>query len=432
MRSPSIDSDFFHLNRKRLAEKLNSGSIAFIYANYQMPRNGDQYYPYRQNSDFFYLTGIEQEKSVLMLAPDAKKNELKEILFILSSNKAMETWEGHKLNPEEASNISGIKNIKYISDFDLVTHPQIIESEYIYFNVPELPKFDPEIKSRDQIHLKCFQDKYPLHKFERLSPLLQELRLIKSAVEIDLIKKSVALTKNAFLQTLKVIKPGIKEYEIEATIGYEFINQGAAGHAYAPIVASGKNACILHYTKNNCICKDNDLVLMDFGAEYANYSADLSRTVPVNGKYSKRQKELYEATLRIFRFARQCIKAGTTINKYHEEVCKMWEQEHIKLGLYRSSDVKKHSGENPLWYKYFMHGTSHFMGLDVHDSGTRDTELKPGMVLTCEPGIYIEEEGIGIRIENDILITDTGNIDLMDDIPIEAEEIEDLMTEYSK
>lgn len=427
MRYNSIDKKFFLANRKRLSKKLKPGSIALLFANYQMPRNGDQYHSYRQNSDFFYLTGIEQEKSILLLTPDAATNELKEVLFILRSNKLLEIWEGHKHTIEEASEISGISYIKLIDDFEDVLHSLTGDAKHIYLNVPEPPKFNPEIASRDADYANKLKEKYPLHSFERMAPIMQELRLTKSETEIGLIKEAINITDHAFRNVLSGVKPGMKEYEIEAIIGYEFIRHGAAGHAYAPIVASGKNACVLHYTENDNQINKEDLILMDFGAEYANYAADLSRTIPADGKFSKRQRGLYDANLRVFKYARSLMVPGATINSFHKKVCEMWQEEHIKLGLYTKDQTKKPKKENELWFEYYMHGTSHFMGLDVHDPGSKEIVFKPGMILTCEPGIYIAKEGIGIRIENDILITKEGNIDLMQNIPIDPEEIESLM-----
>ena len=427
MRYLPIDNRFFSENRKNLAKKLKPGSIALVFANYQMPRNGDQYFTYRQHSDFFYLTGIEQEKSILILAPDAPTGDQKEILFILKSDKKLETWEGHKLTQEEAKDISGIKTIKFLDEFELILNGLTTSSENLYFNLHELVKFIPEVKLRDEVFAAQIKEKYPLHRFERLAPLLMELRLKKSKTELDCLKKAIAITRQAFLEVLQRVKPNIKEYEIEALMTRVFIENGASGHAYPPIVAGGKNACVLHYVENKDTLKEGELLLMDFGAEYANYAADLSRTLPVNGKFTKRQRELYNATLRVMNFAKSIIKPGVTINGFHKEVCKAWEEEHIRLGLYTRDEVKKHKGEDPLWYNYYMHGTSHFLGLDVHDVGTKDTVLKPGMVITCEPGIYITEEKTGIRLENNLLITEQGNIDLMADIPIEADEIEVLM-----
>jgi Xaa-Pro aminopeptidase len=427
MKYKTIPNSLYSANRKNIAGNLKSNSVALIFGAHQMPRNGDQFFPYRQNSDFFYLTGIEQEKSALILYPDSPAEEFKEVLVILKPNKELEIWEGHKLTKDEAKDISGITTVKYIEEFDSLLHNLLCTAENIYFNLPELQKFKAEVALRDADMLKKIKNEYPLHNFERLAPIIQEQRLIKSKEEIAIIQEACNITKDAFTRVMQTMKPGIKEYEIEAEIAYEFLKKGATGHAYAPIIAGGRNACFLHYIENDQVINDDDLVLMDFGAEYANYSADLSRTIPANGKFSARQRAMYEATLRVFKFARSLMLPGTTINTYHKEVCKMWEEEHINLGLYSAEDVKNHKGESPLWFNYFMHGTGHFMGLDVHDVGTRDTVLKPGMVLTCEPGLYVEEEGIGIRIENDILITEDGNIDLMKHVPIEADEIEEIM-----
>jgi Xaa-Pro aminopeptidase len=424
IRYNTIDNSLFKQNRKTLKSKLKPGSVAIFLSNYQMPRNGDQYFPYRQNSDFFYLTGIEQEKSVLVVSTDAPINELNEVLFILKNSPEMETWQGHKLTPEEATLVSGIKTIKILDDFREVLHLLISSAEYICLNVPIMPKFNPQVKSYDAVLADELKTSYPLHKFEQLAPLMQLLRLKKSQVEIDLIRKSIGITGNTFIRVLNELRPGMYEYEIEAIIQYEFIRSGSSGYAYEPIVAAGRNACVLHYIANNCICKSGDLLLLDFGAEYANYAADLSRTIPVDGKFNARQRLLYDATLRILKFAKSLMKPGTSINSIHKEVCKKWEEEHLQLGLYTQQELKDNKGENPLWTRYYMHGTSHFLGLDVHDVGSKETLLEPGMVLTCEPGIYIQEENIGIRIENNILITEDGNEDLMENIPIEVEEIE--------
>lgn len=427
MKYKAIDNKLFASKRQELAKNLAPNSIALIFGAHQMPRNGDQFFPYRQNSDFFFLTGIEQEKSALLLYPDSKDGEFKEVLFILKANKNLEIWEGHKLTTDEAQAISGIKNIQFNENFDSLLHNLMCVSENVYFNLPELQKFKSEVNLRDEDFAAKIKAQYPAHQYKRLAPEIQKLRLIKSDEEISLIKEACSITKDAFTRVLKTIKPEQKEYEVEAEISYEFLRQGAANHAYAPIVAGGKNACCLHYIENNQTLNNNELVLMDFGAEYANHAADLSRTIPINGKFTSRQKEMYQATLRVFKYAKSLMVAGTTINQYHKKVCEMWEEEHIKLGLYTAVDVEKNQSGSPLWFKYYMHGTGHFMGLDVHDVGTRDTVLQPGMVITCEPGLYVEEEGIGIRIENDILITEDGNIDLMGDIPIEVADIEAIM-----
>jgi Xaa-Pro aminopeptidase len=427
MRYSKIKSDLFVRNRKKLIKKLAADSIVIVNSNDEMPRSGDQYFPYRQNSNLFYLTGIMQEKTSLLLFPDSKNEELREVLFIRKSSSKLEIWEGRKFTPDEAREISGINTVKWEDEFSSVLAELMTTADNIYLNIPENPKFSPDIIVKEYRFETELKNKYPLHTYKRLAPLINELRLIKEPEELNLIKKSCAITRDAFMKVPVHIRAGVSEYEIEALITYEYLKSGASGHAFQPIVASGANACVLHYIKNNCKLNKGDLVLIDFGSEYANYAADCSRTLPVDGKFSRRQKELYDATLRVFKYAKSIMKKGTTINKLHKKVTSCWEEEHLKLGLYTRKDLKKQDKDEPLWGKYYLHGTSHFMGLDVHDVGNKDVELKPGMVLTCEPGIYIMAEKTGIRLENDILITGDGNVDLMDDIPIEPEEIEMLM-----
>lgn len=427
MKYSKISPELFIRNRKKLAEKLGSKAVAILHSNDEMPRNGDQYFSYRQDSDFFYLTGIEQEQSALIICPDYPDEKMKEILFIRKSDKNLEIWQGHKLTIGEAKEISGIGTVRWMTEMEDVLRNILITIDSVYINIPENPKFSPEIESRNARYFSTLKEKYPLHQYHRLAPLIAGLRVQKEKEEIEIIRKACDITGNAFQKVLKNVRPGMKEYEVEAILSHEFIRRGASGHAFAPIVASGKSACALHYVENDKVCKDGDLLLMDFGAEYANYAGDCSRTFPVNGKFTPRQRELYEAVLQVMKFARSLMVPGTTINKFHKEVCKKWEEEHIKLGLYTRENVMKNTGENPLWFNYYMHGTSHFMGLDVHDVGSKDDVFKPGMVLTCEPGIYIPEENTGIRLENDILITETGNIDLMQDVPIEPDEIELIM-----
>ncbi len=423
MRYSAIQNSLFIKNRKKLSDTIKNKGIAVINSNDQMPRNGDQLYKYRQNSDFFYLTGIEQEKSMLMLNPNAKTEDDKEILFILKANKNLEIWEGHKLTKSEAADISGVKNVKFISEFDALFKDLIQNEQNIYLNNNEYPKFSTPVPYKDIRFVNELKEKFPLHSFKRLAPILSELRLQKEPEEIELMQKACDITTQAFHKILKFIKPGIKEFEIEAEITSEFIRNGANGHAYEPIVASGKNSCVLHYISNDQICKDGDLVLMDFGAEYANYSADTTRTVPVNGKFSKRQREVYESVLKVMKKATELMIPGTTINEVNETVNQYIDEELTKLGLAEKNINKKET----VRMKYYMHGTSHFMGLDVHDVGSKDTVFKAGMVMSCEPGIYIEDEGFGIRLENDILISNEEPIDLLANEPIEPDEIERLM-----
>ncbi|MEA2043550.1 MAG: aminopeptidase P N-terminal domain-containing protein [Bacteroidota bacterium] len=426
MRYTKIENNLFNKNRKKVRGKLKNNALAVINSNDQMPKNGDQEYKYRQNSDFFYLTGIEQEKSMLILDSGAK--ESREILFILKPDKKTEQWEGHKLTKDEARDISGVKNVQYINSFDAVFRALVIEREFIYLNNNEYSKYFTDVPYKDFRFLKKIQDQYPLHKYERLSPILTECRLIKEPEEIDLHQKACDITTDAFKRVAKFIKPGVYEYEIEAEMTHEYIRNGANGHAYLPIVASGKDSCVLHYISNDKQCKDGDLVLMDFGAEYANYSADTTRTLPVNGKFTKRQREVYEAVLRVMKKAIQLIKPGNTINIVNNKVNEYIEEELISLGLLTKSDIENQEADNPARMKYFMHGTSHFMGLDVHDVGGKDTAFKPGMFMSCEPGIYIEDENLGIRLEDDILVTANGQTNLLSKEPIEPDDIEALMS----
>ena len=406
---------------------MEKDSVAIIHSNDQMVRSGDQFYPYRQNSDLFYLSGIEQEMSLILLCPDQKEEKKKAMLFLRRSDPKLEAWEGKKLDIKMAGRISGIGDIHWLDDFKAVSRGIILKARNIYCNIPEQEKFKPEYPLRDERMMMELKKDYPSHEFKRLAPLMAELRMVKEPKELELIRQAIGITRAGLDRILGFVRPGMNEYEVEAELSHEFIRRGAGGHAYQPIIASGENACMLHYIKNDQPCKDGDLLLIDFGAEYANYAADCTRTIPVNGKFSKRQRVLYDATLRVFRGARSLMKPGTTIDKINEEVGKLCEEEHIKLGLYTSAELKNQSEDNPLYKKYYMHGTAHFMGLDVHDVGSKQAQLKPGMVLTCEPGIYIPEEKTGIRLENDILIIENGNADLMDGFPIEAEEIEEMM-----
>jgi len=427
MKYAQIKSRLFIKNRKKLFKLLKNKSVAIINSNDEMPRNGDQTFPYRQNSDFFYLTGIEQEKSVLIISKGYKK-EFEEILFILKPEKTLEIWEGHKLTNEEVKTISGIDNIKYISEFEMMLQEVILASETVYLNKNENLKFETPVLYKDIRLINEITEKFPLHNYERLAPLLTELRLQKEPEETELIQEACNITTKAFHRILKFIKPGEKEYEIEAEITAEFLRNGASGHAYQPIIASGKDNCVLHYVSNDKECKDGDLILMDFGAEYANYAADTTRTVPVNGKFTDRQKEVYNAVLRVMKKATLLIKPGNTINKVNEEVNRLIEKELVNLGLAKQNEIDNKEKRDSVRMKYFMHGNSHFMGLDVHDVGTKDTVFKAGMVMSCEPGIYVEEEGFGIRLENDILVTENGQIDLLAEEPIEIEDIERLMS----
>lgn len=426
MQKIKISEKFFIANRKSLIKKLKPSSVAIITSNDEVFRNGDQNYPFRQSSDLFYLTGLDQEKSILVLCPDFPDEKLREVIFTIKPNEQLETWTGHKYTKDETSDISGISTVKWLEDFDMTLRDLIINSENIYVNLNEYSKYQTPVVYQDSRMIFDLKGKFPAHTFHRLAPLLTERRLIKSKDEIDLLKKACEITNKAFRRVLRSVKPGKTEYEVEAEITHEYISQGARGHAYQPIVGSGKNALVLHYIENCDECKDGDLLLMDFGAEYANYAADCSRTIPVNGKFTNRQKDCYEAVLRVQKKAIKLFVPGNTIDSLNKSVFKMMEKEMIELGLFTSEEVKNQNPDNLLYGKYLMHGIAHFIGLDVHDVGSKYQKFEKGMVLTCEPGIYIKEEGIGIRIENNIIVDDKP-IDLMAKIPREVNEIEELM-----
>lgn len=392
-----------------------------------MPTNADGTMLFRQNNDIFYFSGVDQEESTLVLFPDAPKPEWKELLFIRETNEHIQTWEGHKLTKAQATETSGISSIYWNSEMESLLPQLIFEAEYIYLNTNEHARSSNQVQTKDEKFIYWAKNKFPLHKLERLAPIIASLRAIKQNVEIELIKSAIEITTTAFHRVLKFVKPGVAEYEIEAEITHEFIKTRASGHAYTPIIASGSDSCILHYNDNNKCCQAGDLLLLDFGASYANYAADLTRTIPVNGKFTERQKQVYEAVLRMQEAAKKMLVKGTLLDEYHKEVGKIAEKEMIGLALLKAEEVEKQDEKKPLYKKYFMHGTSHFLGLDVHDVGSRFNPMQAGMVFTCEPGVYIKEEGIGIRLENNILITEYGNIDLMEHIPIELAAIESLM-----
>jgi Xaa-Pro aminopeptidase len=417
------------VNRKNFVSRLKPCSLAIFHSNDEFPRNGDQNFLFKQNPDFFYLSGIGQEQSILILFPDCPNPLYKEVLFLRQTNEHIAIWEGHKYTKEEAKAASGIESVFWLSEFDVILHTIINYADHIYINTNENDRYSHTVPYRDIRLFESLRAKYPLHHYERSALILRDLRVIKSDIEIELTKKACDITRDAFVRVLKFVKPGVAEYEIEAEVTHEFLMQRATGHAYSPIIASGKNAIVLHYTENNQVCKDGDVILFDFAAEYANYNADMSRSIPVNGRYSKRQLDVYNAVLRVMRAATKLIVAGAAWNEYHEEVGKIMTGELIGLGLLDKHDVAKQDPKMPLYKKYFMHGTSHHLGLDVHDFASRYKSFEVGNILTCEPGIYIPEEGLAVRIENDILITENGNIDLMSDIPVEAEHIEEIMNE---
>ncbi|WP_017730587.1 aminopeptidase P family protein [Nafulsella turpanensis] len=422
-----IGKDLFVHNRKNFSALLKPNSLAVFNSNDVMPTNADGTMPFRQNNDLFYLSGIDQEESILLLFPDFPDEKFREVLFVTETNEHIAVWEGHKYTKEEAYETSGIRTVMWLSQFEQTFNTLMSQAAHLYLNSNEHIRNASTTETRDMRFAKWCQDKYPLHEYERAAPLTTQLRPIKSQPEIDLLQKACDITEGGFRRVLDFVKPGVREYEIEAEFIHEFVRNRSRGFGYTPIIASGANACILHYIENRGECKDGDLILFDVGAEYANYNADMSRTIPVNGRFTKRQKEVYNAVLHVQREAFKLLRPGNTIPEYHKQVGKLMTEQLLKLGLLDKTDVKNQNPENPAYKKYFMHGTSHHIGLDVHDVGNIYRKFEPGMVFTVEPGIYIQNESIGVRLENDVVITEDGLFDLMRNIPIEADEIEELM-----
>jgi len=425
MKYDKIDSRLFVENRRNFAAGLKPGALAVFHSNDMMPKNADAFYRFKQNSDFFYLCGVDQEECMLIIFPDAPEERYREVLFLKETNELIAVWEGEKLTKEQGTDTSGIATVLWNDKFESTLAYLVNYCETLYLNSNENDRSGSEVPTKDKRFALEMRAKYPLHGFERSAPIMAKLRAIKSTTEIDLLQIACNITEKAFRQLLAVLKPGMMEYEVEAELIGAFLRHRATGHAYDPIIASGANACVLHYVENNRACKDGDLLLLDFGAEYANYAADLSRTIPVNGKYSARQKEVYNACLNVHNEAKKLMRPGITLNDFNNEVRKVMQSALIDIKLIDKNaddDTKK-----SLTMKYFPHGTSHFLGLDVHDIGHRYGKIEENMCFTIEPGIYIREEGLGVRIENDIIVRENGNIDLMKNIPITVEEIEDLM-----
>jgi Xaa-Pro aminopeptidase len=427
MRYDPIDPQLFIENRRRLAARLPSHSIAVLNSNDVMPTSADGVLPFVQQTDLFYLSGIDQEESTLVLFPDAHEEKHREVLFLRETSEQIALWEGRKYTAEEATAVSGVKTVLWNSEFQSVFRGLAAQSERIFLNSNEHPRAANVVETRDMRFGKWCREAFPLHRYDRLAPILHDLRAVKSPVEIDRIRRAVDITGQAFRRLLGFIRPGVWEYEIEAEIWHEFLRARSRGPAFQTIVASGSDTCTLHYVKNDKQCREGDLVLIDFGAEYANYAGDLTRTVPVGGRFSPRQRAVYDAVLRVQKAAVQMLRPGNTFEAYNEAVGRIVEAELIGLGLLDAAAVQAQPKDKPLYKKYFPHGLSHHLGLDVHDYGDRFRPFEAGMVFTCEPGIYIHEEGIGVRIENDILVTDQGPVDLAADVPREADEIEALM-----
>jgi len=422
----------FKQNRQRFIKEMQPGSIAIFVSNDEIPSNGDAIYPFKQNSDLYWLTGINQEDTMLVLFPDHPDPKYREVLILVRPNELKEKWDGKRLRAEEGKNISGVNTVIWLDTSDALLQVWIHLATNIYLDTNENDRKSSLIQTREYRYVEETKKRYPLHQYFRAATILKKLRAVKTPEEVVVIQQAIDITANAFKRVMEFLRPGVFEYEVEAEIQHSFLSQRATGPAYGSILASGENACTLHYVSNNAECRDGDLILMDFGAEYGGYNADLTRTIPVSGKFSKRQKQVYNACLHLHQYAKSLLKPGVNINAYHILVGKEADIIFQKIGLLSKSDVKNSTPENPAYWKYLYHGISHHLGIDVHDLGPRAEPLRAGMVLTVEPGIYIQEEKMGVRIENNVWLTKTGNKDLMKDIPITVEEIEAFMKQRVK
>lgn len=422
-----LDSNIFVNNRKRFVRQMVSNSIAVFVSNDEWPGNGDALHPFKQNSDLFWLSGIIQEDSMVILFPDNPDPKFREVLVLVRPNELKEKWDGKRLRAEEAKKISGIQTIVWLDSLDALLQGWIHLADTIYLDSNENDRKTSNIQTREYRFIAEMKARYPLHLFMRAAKIMKDLRAIKTKEEIAVVQKAIDITDLTFRRIMKFVRPGVHEYEVEAEIWHSFLSNRATGPAYGSIIASGDNARTLHYVSNNAVCKDGDLLLMDFGAEYGGYCADLTRTIPVNGKFTKRQKEVYSACLHLHNYAKSILKPGINILDYTDKVGEEATKQFIKIGLITKADVKNEDMENRAYRKYLYHGISHHLGIDVHDLGTRTAPIQAGMLFTIEPGIYIEEEKMGIRIENNFWITKNGNNDLMKNIPITADEIESFM-----
>lgn len=427
MRYEPIPRELFIRNREKLRGLLKPNSIVILHANDIYPTNADGTMAFKQNSDLFYLTGVDQEETVLVLMPDAKDPKEREILFVRETNEHVAIWEGEKLTKERATELTGIEHIEWTNSFDSFLHRMVPQADNIYLATNEHLRASVVVETRNARFIKDCQARYPLHRYERLAPLMHRLRITKDSVEVAMLQKACDITEAGFRRLLGFIKPGVGEWEIEAELLHEFVRRGSRGFAYSPIIGSGKNACVLHYLENNQICKDGEMVLLDVAAECCGWNSDLTRTVPVNGRFSKRQRQVYDAVHRVLKACNEILRPGNNQMEYQKQVIEIMEGELVGLGLFSAKDAKAQGPDKPLVKKYFMHGVSHHLGLDVHDVCPPHEPFAEGMFFTIEPGIYIREENLGVRIENDVLIGKDKNLDLMRNIPIEAEEIEALM-----
>lgn len=428
MKYDRIDSSLFIRNRKRFTANMQEKSVAVFNSNDIFPISADSTMPFQQHRDIFHLSGVDQEESILVLFPSCSNEKHREILFLRETNEHIAVWEGEKLTKESALEVSGIKTVYWLNQFDAIFKQFMVEADALYLNTNEHLRANTEVETREDRFIKKIKVDFPAHQVKKSAPIMHNIRAIKDDVEIDLMQKACNITEKGFRRLLSFTKPGVFEYELEAELIHEFIRNKSKGFAYTPIIASGKNACVLHYIENNQECKDGDIILLDVAAEYANYSSDLTRCIPVNGRFSKRQAEVYNAVLSVKKEAEKLLVPGTFLAEYHKEVGSLMEEQLVNLGLLDKTDIKNQDPNWPAYKKYFMHGTSHYIGLDTHDVGPWNEPIQAGMVFTCEPGIYIPEENIGIRIEDDLVVKENGlPFNLMSNIPIEVDDIEGLM-----
>jgi Xaa-Pro aminopeptidase len=427
MKYSPLSAEQYTNNRKRFASQLVKGGVAIFCSNDIYPTSADGHRSFWQASDIFYLTGVDQEETILVVFPDSFHAHHREILFVKETSESIAIWEGAKLTKEQGRERTGISTIYWLTDFERVLRSVLSEATAVYLNSNEHTRAHIEVETREMRFSKWFKEHFPHYKIERSAPIMHRIRAVKNGEELGQMQKAMDITRAGFERVLKFVRPGVMEYEVEAEYIHEFMRNGSRGSGYTPIIASGASACVLHYIDNDKPCKDGDLLLMDIGAEYGYYNADMTRCIPVNGKFSPRQKEVYNAVLRVMKGSKALLKPGVFLHEYHKEVGELMTKELVDLRLITLEDVKGQRPEWPAYKKYFMHGTSHFLGLDVHDVGDWSLPIEIGNVFTVEPGIYIREEGLGIRIENNLVITATGNDDMFAQFPIEVEEIEEVM-----
>lgn len=427
MRHDPVDPQLFVRNRERLRALLKPRSIVIVLSNDILPTNADGVLPLHQNADLYHLSGVAQEDTVLVMMPDAADEREREILFVKETSEEIAIWDGEKLGKEQAREATGIGRVEWSHLFDSWLHRLVPQVDHIYLTTNEHLRASVAVETANDRFIKRCQERYPLHRYERLAPLMHRLRMIKDPEELKFIDKACDITEAGFRRVLEFIKPGVGEWEIEAELLHEFVRRGSRGFAYNPIIGSGKNACVLHYLENDCVCREGEMVLMDVAAEYGGWASDMTRTVPVSGRFSERQRAVYDSVLRVLRGANEILRPGNTPREYQEQVVELMEAELVNLGLISAREAREQGKDKPLVKKYFMHGTSHHLGLDVHDVSPPHEPFAEGMVFTIEPGIYIREEKLGVRLENDVVIGSGGNTDLMDSIPIEPDEIEELM-----